>query len=173
MAQPHLKIVDRHLFEIGDDFRELQVMLEDSDIDPSTLADTLEAIETEFDIKAQQVAIVIANISAPLEAIKAQISRLEGKEKSIKNKVDSLKAYLRTNMEKLNKKKVEGDVFNITLAKGRDSVIVADVDDLADEYVKVKTTTTADKVAIKKALDSGVEVFGASIQKGQSSIQIR
>jgi len=171
MAQ--LKVIDRHLYEIGDDFRELQRMLEDTDIDPATLADTIDAIETEFDVKAQQVTVVIANISAPLDAIADQISRLEAKQKAIKNKVKSLTNYVRTNMERLDKKKIEGDLFNITLALGRESVIVADVDDLPDEYVTVKTTTSADKKAIKDAIDAGKKVFGAHIERGQSSLRIR
>jgi len=173
MAQPQLKIVDRNLFQITDDFRGLQNMLEEGDVTPAELADTLDAVETEFDLKAHQVAIVIANISAPLEAISQQISRLQAKEKTIKNKASSLKAYLRESMGALNKTKITGEVFNITLAKGRESVVVADVDDLPDDYVTVKTTTQADKTAIKKAIDSGIDVFGARLERGQPSLQIR
>ena len=165
-------IITRHLFEITGDFTGLQNLLESGEISEEEIPDSLDAIDCEFPAKAHQVAIVIANISAPLDAIDHHIELLKAKKQAISNKADRLKHYLADSMEATGTKKVVGDIFTINLAAGSPRVI-ADVDALPDEFVRVKTTLTADKTAIKKAINEGVDVIGASIEIGPKSLRIK
>ena len=166
------KTVDRHLYEISDDYKGLQKLLEEGDIEPEALADTMDAINIEFNLKAQQTAFIIGNISVPIDAINTRILKLQHRKKSIENKVLSMKSYLRNHMMRLDLKKITGDYCDITLCQGRESVVVKDVDDLPDDYVRVKTTIEADKKAIKTALESGITILGAELKRGDSSIKI-
>lgn len=173
MSKPNLKIVDRALYKITEDLNGIAQILEDPDVSPELFTDTLDAIEMEFDLKSQQVASMIVNIGSPIEAIEVQIERLNKKKKAIVNSQDRLKNYLLTNMELLEKKTIKGDLFNITAVKGRASVVISNMEELDEEYVRVSTKIESDKNAIKKALDSGLEVAGAHYETGKSSIQIR
>jgi len=167
------KIVDRQLYKVTDDFRGLNGMLDDGVLTADDIADTLDAIVVEFEVKAIQIATVICNVSAPIPAIDDQIARLQARKKYLLSTKDWLIKYLMENMKVLNKKKIKGDLFDVTLAKGRDSVVIDNVDQLAKEFVTVKTQTNADKKAIKKALDNGEVVRGAHIETGDGSILIR
>jgi hypothetical protein len=47
--------------------------------------------------------------------------------------------------------------------KSKQVVIDYDINDLPKQYKTVKVTETADKVAIKKAIESGQEVYGCRL----------
>jgi hypothetical protein len=76
-------------------------------------------------------------------------------------------------MEACEIKKITCPLFSITLVDGRDSVAISDESLIPDEFVNVKTVISPDKNAIAKALKEGIEVSGASLQKGKSSIRIK
>ena len=67
---------------------------------------------------------------------------------------------------------IKSPLFSITLAKGRDIVVIDNADSLPDEFVNVKTTVTPDKAAILKALKDG-PLPGAHFEKSLSSIRIK
>lgn len=167
------QIIDRQLYKVTADFNGLNAMLEDGTLTEGELADSLDAIGIEFDLKAIQIATLICNIGAPIPAIEEQIARLQARKKAAIDSQKWFKQYLMDNMRVLGKKKIRGDLFDVTLSKGRESVIVDDVDALTSGYVTVKTTTTADKRAIKKAFDAGNTVVGAHIETGSGSILIK
>ena len=48
-------------------------MMEDPELDPQTLADTMEAVEGELEIKAENYAKVMKNLEADVAGIKAEI----------------------------------------------------------------------------------------------------
>jgi Siphovirus Gp157. len=51
-------------------------MLEDPELDPQTLSDTMEGIEGELEVKAESYAKVMKNLEADVAGIKAEIDRL-------------------------------------------------------------------------------------------------
>ena len=89
------------------------------------------------------------------------------------SKTDKLKDYLRFNMEESGINKISSELFTASLRKGIDVVSIVDMDMLPDEYVSVKTSIQPDKAAIKKALKEGVEIPGAKLEKGKSSLLLK
>ena len=69
--------------------------------------------------------------------------------------------------------KISCPLFTITLAKGRETVVIDDKDKIPDEYVRVKTSIEPDKVEIGKRLKAGEEVEGAHLERSKPSIQIK
>ena len=75
------------IYELTQDYLQILSMLEDPELDPQTLADTMEGIEGEFEIKAENYAKVIKNLEGDILAIKAEVDRLTSKKRVIENNI--------------------------------------------------------------------------------------
>lgn len=144
----------------------------DSDISHDMIADTLEGIVGSFEDKAKGISSVINNMGSDIASIKDEIDRLAKRKKVIENRESSIKEYLRINMEALEIKKISCPLFTITLAAGRDVVQIDNEDELPDEFVKIKTSSSPDKTLLLKALKEG-PIEGASLVKSKTSIRIK
>lgn len=158
------------LYELTEQYRDLQKM---EDMDPDAIADTLEAVGGEFENKAQAIVTVSRGMDANIEAIDNEIKRLNDLKKSIKNREDSLRDYLRENMAAAGISNIKCPLFSITLAKGREVAVIHDESELPDEYMSVKTTITPDKKAILAALKAGTDVPGAALERSAESLRVK
>jgi len=162
------------LYTITEQFKELAALAETADEDLAVaLRDTMEGIEGEFQEKGKAIAMVALNIDGDLEAIQSQIDRLTERKRVITNRRESLKEYLRTNMEASGITKITHPLFTITCGKGKPQVVIDDEKAIPDDYVNVKVTSAPDKAAIAKAIKEGIEVPGAHTEIGKSSISIK
>lgn len=158
------------LHELTGDFLALS---QNEDIDPDAIKDTLESIEGSIHDKALALADWSFDIDGDIEKIDARIAQLDDRKKQLKARKESLIDYLRNNMEACEIKKITCPLFSITLIEGRDSVAISDESLIPDDFVNVKTVISPDKNAIAKALKEGLEIPGASLQKGRASIRIK
>ena len=162
------------LHEIAAEYREVAA-LADSDDEGMAQAvlDTLEAVGGEFEQKAQTLVRITLNRDSDIAALEAEIKRLEDRKRVIVSQQQSFKDYLRRNMEATGITKISCPLFSITLAKGRESVVVDDENSIPDDLMRVKTEIAPDKTAIAAKLKAGEEVPGARLERGQSSIRIK
>ena len=79
------------LYEVTGNILALQEMLENPMDDEDVLADTLEAVQGEYEAKLEAYCKVIKNIEADMEALKAEAKRLTDKRKTLESNVDRLK----------------------------------------------------------------------------------
>ncbi|MDH0798603.1 MULTISPECIES: siphovirus Gp157 family protein [Pseudomonas] len=162
------------LYTIAEQFKELAVLAETADEDLAiALRDTMEGIEGEFQEKGKAIAMITLNIDGDLEAIQSQIDRLTERKRIINNRKESLKEYLRSNMDAAGITKITHPLFTITCGKGKPIVVIDDEKAIPDDFVNVKVTSAPDKAAIAKALKDGQEVPGAHSEIGKSSISIK
>jgi hypothetical protein len=155
------------LYELTDQYRGLMNL----DVEPDVLADTLEGISGEIQIKAENLLSVISNMGSDADAIDAEIKRLTARKKTISNRQEWLREYLRSNMETSGIDKITCPLFTITLRKATDVVFIEDVDLLPKRFQKI--TITPDKTAIKAALKLDIEVPGARMVEGKRGLMIR
>jgi len=157
------------LYKIAGDYKELQNM----DLDAETLADTLESIEGEFDDKADSICHVLANLEANAKASFDESERLGDRGVSIKIRIDGLKEYLRENMEKLGKKKIESAKFTINCVAGRDKVGDIDYSKLPARFMYTpEVDEKLDKKMLLAELKMG-DIEGAELVKSKSSLRIK
>jgi len=159
------------LRELSSDLMGINDMARDPEIAVSDLSDTIEGLEGMFEEKALKVVHVVANNESDIAEVDAEIKRLQDRKKVMTNAKDRLKEYLRFNMEATGIKKIESPLFNITLIKARDIVLISDESELPSDYTR--TTIAADKTLIGKALKDGYAVPGASLTKGKTGIRIK
>tara|TARA_R110000787_G_scaffold281021_1_gene392096 strand:+ start:626 stop:1105 length:480 start_codon:yes stop_codon:yes gene_type:complete len=157
------------LYEISSDM----IALENLDLEPDQIADTMESLQMSFNDKAENIAALNETFTGNIESIDTQIKRLQAMKKTITNRQNQLKEYLRYNMIESGITKIDCPYFKISLRKAAKSVQVDDVDLLPDEFVTVTTVISANKNAIAKALKNGDEVSGATLVDGKQSLTIK
>lgn len=162
------------LYEISKQYQELAALADSGDEDLAiAVRDTMEGIEGEFQEKGKALAMVTLNMDGDLEAIQSQIDRLTERKRILQNRKESLKEYLRTNMEAAGITKITHPLFTITLGKGKPIVVIDEESAIPDEFMNTKVTTTPSKADIARAIKEGKEVPGAHSEIGKSSISIK
>lgn len=120
-----------------------------------------------FDEKVEGIACWIKNLLSDAEAIKVEKNALADREKSCKNKAESLKNYLR---DALAGQKFKTAKVSISYRKSK-SVEVDDISKIPEEYLKYSDPEVK-KTDIKKAIESGKVFSGVTLVEKQN-IQIR
>ena len=162
-----------HLYQITQQHRELQELADSEEVPMEALSDTFEALEGEFNDKAISVVHVVENMQSDVDAVDREIKRLSARKSALSNRRDSIREYLRTNMEASGITKIECPLFAITLAKGRDVVVVEDENLIPDDLVEVSVISKPNKREILKRLKAGDEIPGVRIEKSKSNLRIK
>ena len=97
-------------------------ILEDPEADEQVIKDTMESIDYEIEDKADGYAKIIRMLNAEVEAISAEVDRLEARKKAIKNNSDRLKQALEQSMIFLNKRKFKTALFSFNIQKNTPTV---------------------------------------------------
>jgi hypothetical protein len=126
-------------------------------------ADKLNALQIEREEKLENVALWIKDLKAEVEALKAEKQAFADRQKAAENKAESLKKWL---TEALAGEKFKTTRVAVSFRKTK-SVQVADILALDNKFLKY-AEPTADKVAIKKAIETGQEVAGATLVENVS-----
>ena len=143
--------------------------LQDLDMPAEDLADSLEGIEGEINIKAENIIHVLANMDTT--AIDAEIKRLQTLKRSITSRRESLNEYLRFNMMVCDITNIKWDTGSVTLCKPSQVVQIDDEDSIPARFNKV--TTAANKALIKKALKDGEDVPGCKLVDAKHRLLIK
>lgn len=160
------------LYEIGADFLKALDGLEvDEDTGEIKNFDAVEALNAQFEDKAESVACYIKNLTSFVAGLKAEEENLAGRRKAAERRIDSVKKYLTSCMESVGKDKVETAKTRISFRKSV-QVQIEDEAALPADYVTTTVTTKPDKTAIKKAIQGGQDVAGASLVENRN-IQIK
>lgn len=164
-----------NLYELTGDILTLQNMLEE-DVDPEVLADTLEAVSGEYEIKIESYAKVIRNLEADVVAIKSEEKRLSDKRKTLDANINRLKKAMFDSMKATDTSKIKGKLFTVAIQKngGKLPVIMAEgvtTDHLPDQLVTVVEKPNLD--AIREVLEAGVLVEGFSLGERGESLRIK
>lgn len=155
------------MYELTEMYKGLQFALENEEVTPEEVADTFAAINDAITVKVDALSAIYLEAQGDEVKIDREIERLRKlKERAgrTKERVANIAANFLTTM---GKDKAKGDQFTFKRRKFPPRVVVADERLLPKEYIKEKITTSIDKIAIKKALQSGEEVTGASLEQRQ------
>ena len=156
-----------NLYDITGDVLQLQELLEsDEVVDTELLKDVLADTTEDYEIKLEAYAKVIKNLSANVDAIKAEVDRLTTRKKALENNITALKNRMYESMKATGTTKVKGDIFTISIQKngGRIPVIVdVDTSALPDELVKIEEKPDIDAITayLEKNPDSKLAHFGS------------
>lgn len=163
------------LYELTSEYLDLLAMLEDPDIDEEVLADTLEAIGGELEIKADGYARVMRQMDADAKAIEAEEKRLYRRRKSLENRSAWLKSRLQNVMEVTGKTKFKTELFSFGIQKNPARVVIDDPSRIYEEYL-IEQEPKIDTAAINAALKDPEEAArwdGIAHLEQSESLRIR
>lgn len=149
-----------NLYELSLAFQDVQNM----DLDPEVMKDTLDSIEDAIESKAENIAKLVRNLESDVSAYKEEEDRLKTKRQATENKVKWLKTYLEDNMKLTGKTKFKSGMFNFSIQKNPASVNITDEKIIPEEFL-IQQPPKVDKTSIKEILKRGIEVPGAELKQ--------
>jgi len=160
------------LFQITEQYRSLLTLDPSEDLPVEVIKDTLEGLTGELTVKATNVAKFILNLEAMAEAVAGAAKQMKARAERIQNRADSIREYLRTNMQGAGITKIEAPEFVLSLRKNPAAVIV---DDEATIPAEFKTTpepppppvARPDKKKIADALKAHAKTL-AALKEGEA-----
>lgn len=157
-----------NLFELSEEYKDIESALSDMDIDEQTLSDTLEAARFPLEQKAVNVGMMIRNLEALSESIKQAESDMKKRRESADKKAEWLRAYLLQAMSTTGLRKIDNAYLSLSVAKNRPSVVI-DMEAAVplEFWVTPEPKAAISKTLIKKAIESGASVPGAHIEQGE------
>jgi Siphovirus Gp157 len=151
------------LYELSQQYTSLMEVAEE--LDPLALKDTLEAIEDAIEEKVENTAKFIKNLTADVDALKAEEKRLAERRRSLENKISGIKEYLQNQMEVSGLDKVKRATLTVSIQKNPPSLKVID-EKLLSDYM-IPQAPVLDKKAVMAALKEGADIQGAEIHQGK------
>jgi hypothetical protein len=162
------------LYELKGEYLQLLDMLEDPEIEDQIVLDTLEGIDYELEIKAENYAKIIRELEGTVEIIKAEKKRLSDKQSKLEANVKRLKDNLQEAMITTGKTKFKTDLFSFSIQKNGGALpVIVDVDtaELPDELVLI--TEKPDLKAIGEYLKTHPDTEWAHYGDRGESLRIK
>ena len=156
------------LYELAAEYRADAEKLADMDLDEQTLADTLEGLGGELEVKAQNVIMFTRNLEATAAAIKEAEAQMAARRKALENRAAGLRRYVLENMQFAGIQKIECPFFKLSIRENPAAVDIYEPGLIPAQYMKQPEPPppSPDKTAIKAAITAGTEVPGAKLTKG-------
>jgi hypothetical protein len=160
----------KSLYNITTEALELVSALEEGEL-TLELERALIINQNELQEKAINYGYAIKSMEDDVTVIAEEIKRLQAIKTAKNNAVDRMKESISNAMRLYGIEKISSPTLNLSFRKS-ETVEVDLVEALSDDFKIVKTTVTADKIAIKKAIKEGQHVTGAFI-KENFNLQIK
>lgn len=161
-----------NLYQIQNEFIHLadQLIELSGEITPE-LETSLQINQEQLEHKGRSYGYIVKQLESEVEIIDAEIKRLTAFKSSRNKTAERLKETLSNAMQLYQIEKLESPTLKISFRKS-ESVEVEDLSLLDKDFIVVKTTESADKTAIKKAIKEGQNVQGA-VLKTNMNLQIK
>ena len=155
------------LYELTGQYLELLEMLEEDDgTEEQVIRDTLEGIDGELEIKADNYAKIIRELSEEAKKFETEKKRLEARQAMLENRVKMLKDNLFRTMKETGKTKFKTDLFSFGIQRTggvQPMEIIPDIP-VPAEYCRMEPDSTK----IREALAAGKNLpFAQLLERGE------
>lgn len=156
------------LYDLTGKYKVLQDMAMDPDVDKQVLEDTMEALDGEFEVKADNYAKIITCIDSNINGAEKEIARLTARVKMLKGNRETLKTNLEFNMREIGKTKFKTDLFSFSIQKngGLQPLVIDDPEKIPEEYL-VPQPPVPDNSAIREYLAEHVAEWAHLAPRGE------
>ena len=156
-----------NLFELNQAYKDLETR---DDLNIEVLADTLEAIADEREVKLDNVATWIEKNKMQIDWVTEKVKALQAKKASLTNLNKSLQGYMTQSLDDAGIKELQTKNHILKPRNYKASVIVDSLDDLPESFKQIKTEVTADKKELYKVLKNGQEVPGVHLKPNRGTV---
>ncbi|RVU73589.1 MULTISPECIES: siphovirus Gp157 family protein [Lactobacillus] len=155
-----------NVFELNNAIKTVQ----EKDLDPETLKDTLESLELPRNEKLDNVATWIEENNMKLQWIKEKKRQLSDVEVSIKNQTERLQEFLTQAIDDSGQSEIQTENHILKPRNYKDSVVVEETKKLPIDYVIRTENIRPDKKKIYEDLKAGKKVFGAHLKPNRKTV---
>lgn len=155
---------------IAAQYRADAAKLADLELDDKTVADTLEAMAGDLEVKAQSVAHMVRAFEADAAAVAQWAKDAAARAKAIEARAERLRDYLAHCLEAAGIEKVEGPGVRISWRKS--SAVVIDDEAQIPLSLIVWPAPRPDKAAIAAEIKAGRDVPGAHVES-RRALQVK
>lgn len=162
------------LYELTEQYKALEDMAYDPEVDEQVLKDTMEGLWGEIEEKADGYAKIISGMKYDIEALKAEEERLNARRKALESRVKCLKDNLEFNMREMGKTKFKTDLFSFNIQKNgglQPLVIDGCLDDIPGRFL-IPQPPVPNNEAIRSLL-AEKQVEWAHLEPRGESLRIR
>lgn len=162
------------LYNITNKFVELMDKAQEGELTEEEYNQLGEELALQLQQKGSNIIGYTKNIEVTIEAMKAEEKRINDNRKSLENKLDKFKQYVKENMEKLGITKMDTELGTLSIAKNPISVEIENEDEIPNEFKVEVITKKIDKTAIKNHFKQTGEVLpGTIIVDDKTSLRIK
>jgi Siphovirus Gp157 len=154
------------LYEIANDYLQaLEDLAELEDLPAEVIADTLEALQGDFEHKAISVGAYIRSLEAEASAIAEARKSMERRHKALTRHAERLREYLKEQMERTGMAKIKNCYLTLRVQTNPPSVVVEDEELVPECYKHTETVTKILRAEIGRALKAGEDIDGARLEQ--------
>jgi hypothetical protein len=159
------------LYEIIGAFPKLMAQEEMSEEDKNKVE---EELTTLLQKKSNSVIAYSKNIELAIKAMKEEETRISTNRKTLENRLEQFKKYVKECMEGNGINKIETDLGTLSIARSPISIEIVNEEEIPDEYKEVIFTTKVDKKKIAEAFKSTGELIeGVEIHTDNTNLRIK
>jgi hypothetical protein len=153
------------LHEIAANYVQALEKIDAGDMDFDNVMDVLQGIGGLLEEKATELAKVVQNYEANAQAITEAIERMVWRRDRIRARAERLEEYIQSQLQLAQVTRIESPWFEIRVRQNPASVVIEEGATLPADYLRQPATPPpqADKVAIKRAIEAGLEVPGCKL----------
>ena len=155
-----------NVFELNNAIKRVQ----EKDLDPETLADTLESLELPRNEKLDNVATWIEENNMKLQWLKDKKRQLSDVETSIKNQNERLQEFLTQAIDDSGQKEIQTENHILKPRNYKDSVIVEATEKLPIDYIVCSEVVKPNKKLIYEDLKKGKSISGAHLKSNRKTV---
>lgn len=155
------------MYQLTGEYMELLAMASDPTIEPEAIADTLEAIGGEIEVKAENTAVIMAELEAEAAKIRAEENRLAERRKAFEAHAARLKDGLFNAMKATGKEKFKTTLFSFNIQKNPVKLIIDDESKIPKKYF-IPQPAKLDSSKLKEDLKAGAVRKYAHLEQTES-----
>lgn len=157
------------LYELASELRAVHDQLNDLELPPETVRDTLESLSMPFEEKATSIAAYVRNIESTAMQIKAAEDAMAARRKALEKRAKDIRQYVLDQMKVAGIRKIECPYFVVSIVKNPPSVVINEPGLIPSHYMTAPAPPPPqpDKKLIAQAIKDGYEVPGAHIEQGE------
>lgn len=166
------------LRELQQEYMELLTLMEDPDVDPEVIKDTMEGISGAIEVKADAYATVRDALATKQAQLGKEIQRLSDWAETIQNNIKKLDHNLAEAMMATGKLKFETEHYRFNYKKNGGLIPLIfneglKPEDIPEEYQKQRISITADTDKIRKTLATGAQLDFVRMGERGRHLEIR
>jgi FKBP-type peptidyl-prolyl cis-trans isomerase len=168
------------LYQLTNEFMEIVSQLEEMELEPETMQDTLDSLQAPIEEKVENIVKYTKSLEALAEAKKAEAKRLSESAASDLKKAEWFKNYMADNLQKAGISKLQAGVFALSFRKGSEVVQIVNEEEIpwtvkvnGIEHEIVKHEPKYNKTEIKKLLKLVDGIPGITLVRNPDTLTIK